>query len=187
MCEGTAGAAQHHGEHSMIARAGYQPENAGLQYTKPPPRKGSASRASTSPLSRAAMNLRKEDVTVAHKGKIQLTFVMVAPPDAVAEGDRLFQTHGPWMETTHHRNGSKALLSYDVSKAPELSNPFDPASAPTGNTCFILSEVYETEEGVTDHFAQAMSGWKDFPALGEWLAKCKVSGAPAAPIFNSLW
>lgn len=124
---------------------------------------------------------------MAHKGKIQMTYVIVAPPDAVAEGDRLFQSHGPWMESTHHRTGDNALLSYNLSKAPELSSPFDPSSAPTGNTCFILSEVYETEAGVTDHFEQAMASWKDFPALGAWLQKCKVTGLPAARIVNSLW
>jgi hypothetical protein len=124
---------------------------------------------------------------MARKGKIQLTFVFVAPKDHVAEGDRLFRSHAPWMETTHHRSGDKALLSYDVSKAPELSNPMDPNSTPTGNTCFILTEVYETAAGVTDHFQQAMASWKDFPALGKWLEKCKVTGAAAAPIINSLW
>ncbi len=74
-----------------------------------------------------------------------------------------------------------------LSKAPELENPFDPSSAPTGNTVFILSEVYETPVGVQDHFAQAMGNWKDFPALGAWLQKCKVTGLPAAPIVHSLW
>ncbi len=62
---------------------------------------------------------------MAHKGKIQLTFVIVAPPDLAEEGDRLFRSHAPWMEATHHREGDKALLSYNVSKAPELSNPMD--------------------------------------------------------------
>lgn len=124
---------------------------------------------------------------MAHHGKIQLTYVIVAPPEEVAEGDRLFRTHAPWMEATHQRTGEKALLSYNLSKAPELSNPFDPSSAPTGNACFILSEVYESEAGVTDHFAQAMASWRDFPALGNWLQKCKVTGVAAAPIINSLW
>ena len=124
---------------------------------------------------------------MAHHDKIQLTYVIVAPPEHVAEGDRLFQSHGPWMEATHHRSGDSALLTYDVSKAPELSNPFDASSEPTGNTCFILSEIYETEAGVADHFEQAMASWQDFPALGEWLEKCSVTGVPAAPIFNSLW
>jgi hypothetical protein len=124
---------------------------------------------------------------MAHKGKIQLNFVFLVPKEHVAEGDRLFQTHQPWMEATHHRTGDKALLSYNVSKAPELSNPLDPNSAPTGNTCFVLSEIYETGAGVTDHFQQAMASWKEFPALGKWLEKCKVTGVAAAPIVNSMW
>ena len=124
---------------------------------------------------------------MAHKGKIQLTFVIVAPPDQVEEGERLFRTHGPWMESTHHREGDKALLSYTVSKAPELSNPMDPNSAATGNTCFILSEIYETEAGVADHFQNAMANWKDFQAFVKWMGNCKVTIVPSAPIFNSLW
>ena len=124
---------------------------------------------------------------MSQKGKVQLSFVIVAPPDQVAEGDRLFKSHAPWMEATHHRSGDKALLSYDVSKAPELSNPLDTSSPPTGNTCFVLSEVYETEAGVADHFKQAGESWKEFLALGQWLAKCKLTAVPTARIFNSLW
>lgn len=124
---------------------------------------------------------------MAHRGKTQLTVVITAPPDQVAEGDRIFQSHAPWMKSTHHRDGDKALLSYDVSKGPESSNLMDPNAPPTGNTTFILSEVYESPAGVADHFEQAMSGWKDFPAFVEWLGKCKVSGITAAPINHSLW
>ncbi len=124
---------------------------------------------------------------MAYNGKTQLTFIIVAPPDQVEEGDRIFRSHVPWMEATHHRNGEKALLRYTVAKAPELSNPMDPNSAPTGNTCFILDEIYESEAGVDDHFQQAMSSWQDFPALGAWIEKCKLTAVPAARIFNSLW
>ena len=49
---------------------------------------------------------------MSQKGKIQLTFIIIAPPDQVAEGDRLFASHAPWMEATHHRSGDKALLSF---------------------------------------------------------------------------
>jgi hypothetical protein len=118
--------------------------------------------------------------------KVQLTAIIIAPPDQVKEGDRIFQGHAPWMEATHHRAGANALLSYNVSKAPELSNPMDLNSAPTGNTCFILTEIYETQAGVADHLQQSAS-WKDFPALGQWLGKCKVMMVAAAPIINSLW
>lgn len=124
---------------------------------------------------------------MAHKGKIQLTYIIVAPPDQVSEGDRIFRSHAPWIEATHHREGDKTLLTYNVSKAPELSNPLDANSPPTGNTCFVLSEIYETDAGVADHFQQAESGWQDFPALLKWMEKCTVTGLPAAPIINSLW
>ena len=123
---------------------------------------------------------------MSHEGKTQLTFVIVAPADLVAEGDALFAKHRAWMESTHHRDGDKALLSYTVSKAPEVENPMDPTSAPTGNTCFVLSEVYETPAGVQDHMDQA-SQWSEFAALGEWLGKCKMYGIPTGTVFNSLW
>ena len=124
---------------------------------------------------------------MAHKGKTQLMLLIVAPPDQAEEGDRLFRSHAPWMEATHHRDGDKALLSYNLSRTPELSNPMDPSSAPTGNTCFILSEIYETEAGVADHLQQAESSWQEFPEVVKWMEKCTVMGASAAPIINSLW
>ena len=45
---------------------------------------------------------------MAHHNKIQLTAIIVAPPDLVNEGDRIFRSHAPWMEATHHRAGAKA-------------------------------------------------------------------------------
>jgi hypothetical protein len=123
---------------------------------------------------------------MSHKGKIQVVLVFVAPPDQVEEGDRIFRSHGPWMEATHHRTGDKTLLSYNLSKAPELSNPLDLNSAPTGNTCFILNEIYETRAGVVDHLEMSQS-WKDFPAAIKWIEKCKLTGVAGAPIVNSLW
>jgi hypothetical protein len=119
--------------------------------------------------------------------KIQLTLIIIAPPDQAEEGDRLFRSHGSWMEATHHRSGPKALLSYNVSKGPELSNPMDLNSAPTGNTCFVLTEIYESIAGVADHFEQTNESWGDLPAMRNWMEKCKVTFPSAASIFNSLW
>ncbi len=113
--------------------------------------------------------------------------IIVAPPGQVAEGDRIFRSHAPWMEATHHRTGEKALLSYNVSMGPELSNPMDLNSAPTGNTYFVLTEIYETEAGVADHFQQTTASWEDFPPIVQWMEKCKVTFVPAASIVNSLW
>ena len=119
--------------------------------------------------------------------KIQLNAIIIAPADQAAEGDLLFKSHGFWMEATHHRTGEKALLSYNVSKAPELSDPTDLNSAPTGNTCFVLSEIYESKAGVLDHFKQGNENWEDVQAFVKWLEKCKITLVPAASIFNSLW
>jgi hypothetical protein len=119
--------------------------------------------------------------------KTQLIGIFIAPPDQVAEGDRIFKSHRAWMEATHYRNGEKALLSYNVSKGPELSNYTDPNSAPTGNTCFVLSEIYESKAGVLDHVKQADENWGDVHAFRKWLEKCKVTFVPVASIINSLW
>src|SRR5262245_58558778 len=125
---------------------------------------------------------------MAYHDKIQVTFFILAPPDQVAELDRIFQSHGSWMESqrTHH-TGEKAVLSYNVSKGPELSNPLDPNSAPTGNTCFVLNEIHESKAGVLDGFEQTISSWADFPAARKVMEKCKVMAVTGASIFNSLW
>jgi hypothetical protein len=34
-------------------------------------------------------------------------------------------------------------------------------SAPTGNTCFVLTEIYESKAGVLDHIKQANENWAD--------------------------
>ncbi len=119
--------------------------------------------------------------------KIQVVLVFVAPPDQVEEGDRIFRSHGPWIQATHHGTGDKTLLSYNLSKGPELSSPLDLNSAPTGNTCFIQNEIYETRAGVVDHCELSQSSWQDFPAALKWIEKCKVTGVAGAPIINSLW
>ncbi len=119
--------------------------------------------------------------------KIQVAAIFIAPPDQAAEGDRIWQSHASWMESTHHRTGEKALLSYNVSKAPELSDPMDVNSAPTGNTCFVLTEIYESKAGIVDHWEQTRGNWGDFPAALKWIEKCKVTFVAAASIINSLW
>jgi hypothetical protein len=124
-------------------------------------------------------------LTMKYHDKIQLTAIIIAPPDQAAEGDRLFKSHGIWMEATHYRDGDKALLSYNVSKMKELSGDLD--SAPTGNTCFVLTEIYESKAGVLDHIKQAHENWGDHPAFDKWLDKCKATWVPAGSIINSLW
>jgi hypothetical protein len=73
-------------------------------------------------------------------GKTHIVIMWTVGPDDVAEGDRLFESHGKWM-TGHSRTGDAALRSYSISKGPELSNPLDPDSSPTGNTIFVLARA----------------------------------------------
>ena len=124
---------------------------------------------------------------MSQSGKIQLVIIITANEAQAAEGHRIFNSHVGWMERTHHRSGSKALLNYNVSWAPELSNPMDPQSAATGNTNFVLSEVYESMDGVEDHFTQAPESWDEFPAFVAWVGECKSTIVPAATIGHSLW
>lgn len=124
---------------------------------------------------------------MALEGCTQLTYIIIAPPDQAAEGARLFQSHKAWMEGTHHRDGEKALLSYEVSTAPELTDPLDASSEPTGNTIFVLTEVYRSDAGIADHFAQAEASWQDFEAVGAWMEKCDATLVPSARVVHSLW
>jgi hypothetical protein len=116
-------------------------------------------------------------------------------PDDVAEGDRLFEGHGKWM-TGHSRAGDAALRSYSISKGPELSNPLDPDSSPTGNTIFVLDEFYESPAGPVEHWRLARSsdpaeGWPDVlradPGLIEWSARAKVCTLHSGTVVQALW
>jgi len=122
-----------------------------------------------------------------HKGKTQISFIFTVAPGLVAEGDRIFASHAAWMEKTHYREGDLALLVYNVVKGAELSNPLDPSSGPSGNTCFTLTEVYATPAGLEDHWKQGAESWEDFGAFMEWAGKVKVAVLHGSPVIHSLW
>ncbi len=134
-----------------------------------------------------AFTIAAEHHESGQEGKIQLLIVAVANAEQTVEGNRLFAAHAPWMKATNHQDGDKALLRYNVSTAPELSNPMDPESEPTGNTIFILAEVYETGAGVADHFEKAAASWDDYDAFMAWVGATNATVVPAAPIAHSLW
>ena len=124
---------------------------------------------------------------MAHNEKTQLLITWVAGPDKVAELDRLGESHGSWMAKTHDREGSNALLSYNLSKGPELENPLDPSSKSTGNTRYVLSEVYESPAGIGNHWREAQESWSDFGAMVEMLGGCNPQTLHAGSIAQSLW
>lgn len=124
---------------------------------------------------------------MAHTGKVQLLITFVAPAAKVAETDRLVASHGKWMAETHPRSGATALLSYNFSKGPELSNPLDPSSAPTGNTRYVLNEIYESEAGIQNHWTEAQKSWGDFGKMVEVISACTPQTLHAGAIAQSLW
>jgi hypothetical protein len=60
---------------------------------------------------------------MANHGKVQLIYLIISPATHAEEGRRLFRSHGEWMKRTHHREGRKALVGYNVSTSPEPKNP----------------------------------------------------------------
>lgn len=124
---------------------------------------------------------------MATKGKTQLLLTFVATPDKVPEIDRMIESHAQWMAKTHHRDGAKALLSYNFSKGPELENPLDPGSNSTGNTRYVLDEIYESPAGIEDHWSQAQESWGDFGALVDVIQGCDPRMLHRGDIVASLW
>ena len=120
-------------------------------------------------------------------GKTQITITFISPPEHVAEGERIFASHAKWMEETHHRTGELAMLRYNIIKGPELENPIDPTSAPTGNTMFVLDEMYENQAGLDDHWKRAPEEWEDIVAFVEWAGNCKVVTAHNVTAIQWLW
>ncbi len=120
-------------------------------------------------------------------GKTQITFIFTATPDQVAEGDRLFASHADFMEKTHYREGDLALLRYNVSKGVDVSNKLDPSSEPTGNTCYALTEVYESPAGLADHWKQGSENWQDFGAFMAWASAVDMAVLHGSPVIHSLW
>ena len=107
-------------------------------------------------------------------------------PDDVAEGDRIFASHGEWMKG-HPREGDVALLDYTISKGPELSNPMDPNSEPTGKTIFVIDEYYESPAGIARHWQDAMDNWTDMSAVMAWSAKGTVATLHNGTALQALW
>ena len=130
-------------------------------------------------------------------GKTHIVVMWTVGPDEVAAGDAVFQSHGKWMEG-HSREGDTALLDYSISKGPELANPVDPDSAPTGDTVFVLDEFYASPAGVVEHWRLARDTWHDLPAFMDWTARprrslrCtaerwfRASGNGSAPVLSAV-
>ena len=123
---------------------------------------------------------------MANLGKSHIIIMWTVSADQEAEGDRLFASHAEWMKG-HPREGAEALLSYSISKGPELANPLDPNSEPTGNTIFLLDEFYESPAGVARHWQDATENWGDLGKVVELSAKGTVATLHCGTAVQALW
>ena len=124
---------------------------------------------------------------MATKGKTQLLITCVVTPDKVDKFDALVASHAAWLAKTHPREGANALLSYNFSKGPELANALDPGSEATGNTRYVLNEIYETPAGIDNHWQESAKSWGDFGAMVELLSSCDTQTLHSGEIVESLW
>ena len=120
-------------------------------------------------------------------GKSQLIIMFTVVPEDVAEGDRIFASHAEWMRT-HPRDGDAALLSYSISKGPELSHPMDASSEPTGRTTFVIDEIYESPAGISRHWQDGAANWPEMAsAVPAWAAKAEIVTLHNGTVVQSLW
>ncbi len=105
----------------------------------------------------------------------------------MAEFDRLAASHGAFMAKTHSRDGANALVSYDLSKGPELENALEPGSKSTGNTRYVLSEVYDSPPAIANHWRLSAESCSDFGAMVEILGSCNPQTLHEGSIGESLW
>jgi hypothetical protein len=120
-------------------------------------------------------------------GKSHIIIMWTVGAEDVAEWDRIFASHGEWMKG-HPREGDAALLSYTISKGPELSNPLDPNSEPTGKTIYVLDEYYESPAGVPRHWQDAIDNWaEDLGAVVKASSRATVATLHSGTVVQALW
>src|SRR5438874_9103765 len=74
-----------------------------------------------------------------------------------------------------------------TASGPELSNPMDPSSEPTGKTIFVLDEYYESPAGIARHWQDATDNWPDLSAAVAWGAKGTVATLHNGTALQALW
>src|SRR5664280_2129719 len=115
---------------------------------------------------------------MSHRGKSHVVIMFTVGPDDVAEGDRIFASHGEWMKG-HPREGDVALLDYTISMGPN--------SEPTGKTVFVIDEYYESPAGIAWHWQDGMDNWPDMSAAMAWSAKGTVATLHNGSAVQALW
>ena len=83
--------------------------------------------------------------------------------------------------------GPQSVAQLRLLEGAELANPLDPGSEATGNTRYVLNEIYESPDGIADHWQQAQASWADFGAMVEMIASCNPQSLHTGEVAASLW
>ena len=104
-----------------------------------------------------------------YQNKKQLQFIWIFKPELSDVAKRVAEDHVKWMNETHTKEGEKALIVLNWSIGPEFKEGTE-----TGNMALILTEIYENQEGIDDHFKQAQNNESYFrDDLDEFSKNCE--------------
>ena len=110
-----------------------------------------------------------------HQEPDSFGIALKVPAADIEKVEALLASHREFMASTHSVTGDKdiRLNAYTVLKGPEMKNPMDPSEGTTGAMFYILTEHYETPNGLKKHL-EAGSNWKDMDAMQEMMGKYAV-------------
>lgn len=110
-----------------------------------------------------------------HQEPDSFGIALKVPAADIEKVEALLASHREFMASTHSVTGDKdiRLNAYTVLKGPEMKNPMDPTEGTTGAMFYILTEHYETPNGLKKHL-EASSNWKDMGAMQEMMGKYAV-------------
>ena len=95
-----------------------------------------------------------------YQNKKQLQFIWIFKPELSDVAKRVAEDHVKWMNETHTKEGEKALIVLNWSIGPEFKE-----GAETGNIALILTEIYENQSGIDNHFMLAQNNGSYFRAV----------------------
>ncbi len=104
---------------------------------------------------------------------------LVVPEANVEEVEAVIASHRKFVNETHSVDDdmSTRLKSYSVIKMPQVNDPTDPSKGMTGNVIYILSEHYETPQGLARHM-EAGNSWDGIGSVMEVIMKHGVAMGP---------
>ena len=118
------------------------------------------------------------------QNKKQLQYLWIFKPELIEIANRIAEDHTKWMNETHTKEGDKALLMLNWSIGPEFKD-----GNKTGNMSLILTEVYESQAGIDNHFDQAQKNAATFrDDLSDFENNCEnLVKINSSDIIHSMW